>query len=45
MPRKKKTAKDLTTEEMAKKVFPKKALEELKKLAHERDDKEPNQSS
>ena len=42
MSRKKKTAKDLTTEEMAKKVFPKKALEELKKIAHERDDKEPN---
>jgi hypothetical protein len=44
-PGKKKTARDLTTEELAKKVFPKKAIEKLKEIAHERDDKEPNQSS
>ena len=38
MPRKKKTANEMTTEELAKKVFPKKARDELKRIAHERDD-------
>ncbi|MFH0941792.1 MAG: hypothetical protein V1823_02045 [Chloroflexota bacterium] len=43
MPRKKKTAKDMTTEELAKKVFPKKVLEKLKEVAHEKDRKSASQ--
>ena len=40
MPKKsKKQPKDMTTEELAKKVFPKKVVEELKKIAHEKDTK------
>lgn len=41
MPKKKrgKRPRDMTTEELAKKVFPKKVREELKKIAHEKDDK------
>ena len=42
MPRKKKPARELTTEEIARKVFPKKAIERLKEIAHERDDKGKN---
>ena len=45
MPRKKRTAKDMTTEELARSVFPKKVVEELKRVAHERDDKEDKQPS
>jgi hypothetical protein len=45
MPRKKKSPREMTTEEIAKKVFPKKAIERLKEIAHEKDEKEPNQSS
>ena len=45
MPRKKKTANEMTTEELAKSVFPKKVVEKLKEVAHERDDKEPEQLS
>ena len=39
MPRKKKSAQDMTTEELAKKVFPAKVLRELKRTTHEDDDK------
>ncbi len=39
MPKKKKTARDMTTEELAKKVFPKKVRDKLKKVAHEKDSK------
>ena len=41
MPKKKveKKPHDMTTEELAKKVFPKKVKEELEKLAHEKDNK------
>ena len=39
MPRKK-PAKDLTTEEALKRIFPKKAREELHRVAHEKDSKE-----
>ncbi len=39
MPRKKKTARDMTTEELAKKVFPKKVVDKLKEVAHEKDSK------
>lgn len=35
--RKKKPAKDLTTEEAIKRIFPAKAVSEAKKAAHERD--------
>ncbi len=44
MPKSKKHPKDMTTEELAEKVFPKKVLEFLKKIAHEKDEK-PNESS
>ena len=39
MPRKKKAARELTTDEIARKVFPKKAIKRLKEIAHERDGK------
>ena len=39
MPKKKKRPIDMTTEELAKKVFPKKAREELKRIAHEKDNR------
>jgi hypothetical protein len=40
MPKKKgKRPTDMTTEELAKKVFPKKVREELKKIVHEKDEK------
>jgi len=34
MPRKKKEPKDMTTEELAQRVFPAKVLKELKKIAN-----------
>ena len=40
MPRKKKTAKDMTTEELAKKIFPKKVRDKLKGVAHEKNKKQ-----
>ena len=39
MPRKKKSVRDMTTEELAKKVFPAKVLKELNRTAHEGDEK------
>lgn len=38
MGRKKKPAKELTTEEIAKRVFPAKVISEAKKEAHKHDD-------
>lgn len=38
MGRKKKPAKELTTEEIAKRVFPSKVVREAKKEAHKHDD-------
>ena len=35
----KKKPHDMTTEELAEKVFPKKVVEELRKIAHEKDEK------
>lgn len=35
MPRKKKPARELTTEQLARRVFPPKVLKELKRAAHE----------
>jgi len=40
MPKKKKRDIDLTTEEIAKKLFPKKVRDELNKIAHEKDNDE-----
>ena len=40
MPRKKKTANDMTNEEPAKKIFPKKVRDKLNEIAHEKDKKE-----
>jgi len=45
MPRRKKTAREMTTEELAKSVFPPKVLTELKRIAHEGENLKPNQSS
>jgi hypothetical protein len=41
MPKKKRGKRpvDMTTEELAEKIFPKKVMEELKRIAHEKDDK------
>ena len=43
MQRKKKSARDMTSEELAKKVFPAKVLRELKRTAHEGKDKPAKQ--
>lgn len=40
-----KQPKDMTTDELAKKVFPKKVLEKLKEIAHEKDEKTGSNSS
>jgi hypothetical protein len=45
MPRKKKNPREMTSEEIAKKVFPAKALRELKRLAAESDEKPSGKSS
>ncbi|MBI4301920.1 MAG: hypothetical protein HY664_04895 [Chloroflexi bacterium] len=45
MPRRKKRPIDMTTEELARKVFPKKVIEELKKIAHEKDENHESASS
>ena len=39
MSKSKKQPKDMTTEEIAKAVFPKKVRDKLKEIAHENDDK------
>jgi len=44
MKKSKKHPKDMTTEEIAKAVFPKKVREKLDEIAHEKDDK-PNEKS
>lgn len=43
MPRKKK-ASELTTDELEKRVFPKKAVEELKRIAHEGEEPEDSET-
>ncbi|MFC1875590.1 hypothetical protein ACFLY3_05550 [Chloroflexota bacterium] len=45
MPRKKKTAKDMTNDELAKRVFPKKVADKLKEIAHDKDGKSGSNSS
>ena len=42
MPRKKKDARDMTSDELARKVFGPKAAKALKQAAHEGDDKPPS---
>ena len=44
MRKSKKNPKDMTTEELARKVFPKKVVEQLKKIAHEKDGKRDSAS-
>ena len=44
MGRKKKPAKDLTTEEAVKRLFPPKVVKTAKKVAHERDDQNGRRS-
>jgi len=39
LPKKRKRAIDLTTEEAIKRLFPKKVVDKLKKVAHEKDSK------
>jgi len=49
MPERKKKANEMTTEELARRVFPKKVVDELKKIAHQNDEKtdreKPNSDS
>ena len=45
MPRKKKTAKDMTNDELAKRIFPKKVRDKLRDIAHEKDRKTGTNSS
>jgi hypothetical protein len=45
MSKNKKHPKDMTTEELAKAVFPKKLLEKLKEIAHTKDKKSNAKSS
>ena len=40
MPRKKKTAQDMTTKEIAKRVFPKKVIDEIERVARESDERQ-----
>jgi hypothetical protein len=43
LPRKPKRPIDLTTEEAIKKLFPKKVVDKLKEIAHEKDSKSASQ--
>ena len=45
MPRKKKTARDMTNDELAKRVFPKKVADKLKEIAREKEGKSGTNSS
>jgi hypothetical protein len=46
VPKKKKRPIDWTTDEAMKKLFPKKVRDELKRIAHEKDDKDsPSQDN
>jgi hypothetical protein len=40
MPRRKKKATEMTTDELERRVFPKRAIEELKRIAHEGEENE-----
>ena len=43
MPKRKKKASEMTTEELARRVFPKKVVREIERLAHKSDDKVPDE--
>ena len=43
MPRRKKRATEMTTEELAKKLFPKKVVDEVKRIAHEGEEEKADQ--
>lgn len=51
MPKRKKKAQEMTDEELKRRIFPKKVLGEIRRIAHEGEDKdeqpkpEPNNSS
>ena len=45
MPKRKKPISEMSDEELERFVFPKKVLEELKRIAHEKDEPEPVDSS
>jgi hypothetical protein len=45
MPKRKKTARDMTTEELASKIFPPKVLKKLKEIAHGKEGKTDSNSS
>ncbi len=45
MSKEKKRPSEMTTDELAKKLFPKKLREELDKVAHEKEAKKPNSDS
>ncbi len=44
MPKRKKKASEMTTDELERRVFPKRAVEELKKIAHEGEETEESVS-
>ena len=44
MTKRKKPASEMTDQELEKRVFPKKVLEELQRIAHEKDDPEEEQT-
>ncbi len=43
MPKRKKKATEMTTEELARRIFPKKVVREIERVAHESDDKVPDE--
>jgi hypothetical protein len=45
MSRPKKTARDMTNDELAKRIFPKKVRDKLKEIAHEKDKKSDKSGS
>lgn len=45
MPKRKKKATEMTTEELARRVFPKKVVEEVKRIACESDEKKDRSSA
>lgn len=44
MPRRKKKATEMTTDELARRVFPKKVVNEVKRVAHEKDEEKDRKS-
>lgn len=44
MPKRKKKASEMTTDELERRVFPKRAVDELKKIAHEGEESEESEA-